>query len=41
MENNEDKILNIAETAKFLHISISMLRKLIYDNEINMFKIRK
>ncbi len=39
MESNNNKILNIAETAQFLHISKSMLRKLIYEKEIDNFKI--
>lgn len=39
MDNMQDKIFNIKECARILHISISMLRKLIYEGEINVFKI--
>lgn len=39
MEDSSDKIFNIAEASQFLHISKSMLRKLIYEKEINTFKI--
>lgn len=31
--------LNIKEAAKYLNCSVSMLRKLIYNNEIEFFKI--
>ncbi len=34
-----NSIYDIKETAKKLHISISMLRKLIYDKDIRFFKI--
>ena len=39
MISNNKEILNIRETCLWLHISQSMLRKLIYDNEIPYFKI--
>lgn len=39
MNNETDKILNINECAKLLHISVSMLRKLIYEKEICTFTI--
>lgn len=39
MDSTTDKILNVKECAKMLHISISMLRKLLYEGEINSFKI--
>ena len=41
MNNNNcnNSIYDIKETAKKLHISISMLRKLIYEKDIRFFKI--
>ena len=33
------EILNIKEIAKYLNCSVSMIRKLIYDNQIPYFKI--
>lgn len=39
MNNDNSKILNIKECATVLHISISMLRKLIYEGEINVLTI--
>ncbi len=35
----ENKILNIKELANYLNCSVSMIRKLIYNNEIPYFKI--
>lgn len=39
MDSTTDKIFNIKESAKILHISVSMLRRLIYDGEISTFTI--
>lgn len=39
MDKITDNILNIKECARMLHISISTLRKLIYEKEINSFTI--
>lgn len=36
MNNN---VFNIKEASLILHISVSMLRKLIYNNDISFFKI--
>ena len=33
------EILNIKEIAKYLNCSVSMIRKLIYDNQIPYFRI--
>lgn len=40
MENLKEN-LNIKETAKYLNCSVSMIRKLIYNNEISYYKIRQ
>lgn len=39
MYNDETDILNIKELSKWIHISQSMLRKLIYQNAIPFWKI--
>ncbi len=39
MDKIADKILNIKECAGVLHISISTLRKLIYERKISTFTI--
>ena len=39
MDKITDNILNIKECARMPHISISTLRKLIYEKEINSFTI--
>lgn len=39
MDKITDNILNIKECACMLHISISTLRKLIYEKKINTFTI--
>lgn len=36
---NSKKILNIKELSELLNCSVSMIRKLIYNNEIPYFKI--
>lgn len=38
MQNNSE-ILNLKETSLYLHCSISLLRRLIYENEIPYFKL--
>lgn len=35
----DNKILNIKELSNYLNCSVSMIRKLIYNNEIPYFKI--
>lgn len=39
MINEKQKIINIKELSKYLNCSISMIRKMIYNNEIPYFKI--